>query len=69
MNNEGCKLLCEGLMQSIESHRLKLVEDGNYQAELQEKEAAMAFEIRRSIESTKTSKQQDDDLLDEDWYE
>jgi GTP-binding protein len=69
LNNEGCKLLCEGLMQSIESHRLKLVEDGNYQAELQEKEAAMAFEIRRSIESTKTSKQQDDDLLDEDWYE
>ena len=61
-------------MGSIESHRAMLLEDEDYRTELLEKEAAMAFEIRRTIESTKSAKLQDDDLvddelLDSDWEE
>ena len=61
-------------MCSIESHRARLLEDEDYQAELLEKEAAMAFEIRRTIESSKPAKLQDDELvneesLDDDWEE
>lgn len=69
INNSGCKELCNGLMESIEAHRLRLEEDEDYQAEQLEKDAAMAFEIRRSIESTKAAKRQADaeDLMDEDW--
>ncbi len=72
LNNDGCKPLCGALMRSIESHRLKLMNDENYRAELLEKEAAMAFEIRRSIEGTKISRQQNDDpandeALNDDW--
>lgn len=68
INNEGCRELCSALMQSIESHRLRLVEDEDYLAEQLEKDAAMAFEIRRSIENTKTGKHDadKDDLMDED---
>ncbi len=68
LNNAGCKDLCEALMTSIESHRQRLQGDEDYRAELAEKESAMAFEIRRTIESTKPAKPADDDLLDdEDW--
>jgi GTP-binding protein len=74
LNKLGCKDMCEGLMSSIESHRARLLEDDDYQAELLEKETAMAFEIRRTIESTKSAKLQgdelvDDELLDDDWEE
>lgn len=69
INNEGCEQLCSELMQSIESHRVRLAEDEDYLAEQQEKDAAMAFEIRRSIENTKKAKHEvdEDDLTDEDW--
>lgn len=70
LNSEGCKPLCDSLMQSIEAHKIKLQEDEEYRDELIQKEATMAFEIRRSIESSKPNKQKgdefDDDLLDDD---
>ena len=74
LNKLGCNDMCEDLMGSIESHRARLLEDEDYQALLLEKEAAMAFEIRRTIESTKSAKLQDDDLVDDelldgDWEE
>jgi GTPase len=74
LNNAGCREMCEGLMSSIESHRVQLAEDEDYRAQLLEKEAAMAFEIRRTIESTKPVRAQDDeldddDLFDDDWEE
>jgi GTP-binding protein len=74
LNKLGCKDMCEGLMGSIESHRARLLEDEDYQAQLSEKEAEMAFEIRRTIESSKSAKLQDDELvddefLDDDWEE
>ncbi len=64
LNKAGCVPLCEALMQSIEAHRVKLLDDEDYREGLLQKEAAMAFEIRRSIESTKTSRQQGDDLIE-----
>jgi len=69
LNNDGCKELCGELMSSIESHRESLLDDEAYLEQQNENEAAMAFEIRRSIENSKTSKQNDDeiDLDEEDW--
>ena len=61
-------------MGSIESHRARLLESEDYQAQLSEKEAKIAYEIRRTIESSKSAKLQDDELvddefLDDDWEE
>ena len=69
INNDGCGQLCSELMQSIESHRLMLLENEEYSAEQVEKDAAMSFEIRRSIENSKTMKREvdEDELMDEDW--
>jgi len=69
LNKEGCQALCDALMLSIEAHRLSLAEDEDYRASLSEKEAAMAFEIRRSIENSKPAKRKEEDLLDDDWEE
>ena len=56
-------------MTSIEEHRLRLIEDEDYRAQISEKEAAMAFEIRRSIEGTKVSRREADEIFDDDWEE
>lgn len=69
LNKEGCQALCDALMLSIEAHRLSLAEDEDYRESLAEKEAAMAFEIRRSIESSKPAKRKDEELFDDDWEE
>ena len=69
LNNAGCERLCDSLMSSIEEHRLRLKEDEDYRAELLERESAMAFEIRRSIEGSKSSRRDDDDDFDDDWDE
>lgn len=72
LNSEGCDKLCNDLMDSVEEHRQSLLDDEEYKEAQLEKEAAMAFEIRRSIEATKKSrnKHQEDDLEDEqDWDE
>jgi GTPase len=73
LSSAGCKALCEALMTSIETHRSMLLEDEEYCALQQENEAAMAFEIRRSIEATKSLKREDDvlfeDDMDDDWDE
>ncbi|NQV71301.1 MAG: 50S ribosome-binding GTPase, partial [Pseudohongiella sp.] len=73
LNNAGCESLCSALMQAIESHRQMLVEDKDYVAGQLEKEAAMAFEIRRSIENSKAARRERaednfvDELEDEEW--
>lgn len=69
LNNAGCQPLCEALMTSIEEHRLRLTEDEDYRAQLAEKEAAMAFEIRRSIEGSKASRREAEEVFDDDWEE
>ena len=67
INKQGCDELCKYLMESIESHRSKLLKDDDYKKELQQLEKDMAFEIRRTIRSTKPSKVADDDSLEEAW--
>ncbi len=72
LNKHGCDQLCSSLMQSIEDHRQKLIDDEEYRLQQESKEAAMAFEIRRSIESSKLPKGQDDEggldeELDQGW--
>ncbi|MDD9895168.1 MAG: Obg family GTPase CgtA [Gammaproteobacteria bacterium] len=67
INKQGCVELCHDLMQSIESHRKQMAEDEDYRESLAQLEKTMAFEIRRTTESTKTVKTTDDDYWDEDW--
>lgn len=66
LNNMGCQQLCEELMQAIEQHRLELREDEDYAAAQEEQEKSMAFEIRRTIEDSKTRKPMDEQIDDED---
>lgn len=68
LSGKGCDGLCEALMQSIEQHRQSLATDEDYRQQEKDREQAMAFEIRRSIEASKPAKKQvDDDWDDEDW--
>ena len=62
LNKQGCEELCNDLMRSIELHRQQLQEDEDYRTEQLALETAMAFEIRRSIENSKTGKSADIDL-------
>lgn len=71
IDKTGCEPLCEQLMQTIEAHREKLIEDESYSEQLEELERKMAFEIRASIEATRRKNREDaleDDYFeDEDW--
>lgn len=79
INKEGCRDLCEKLMDTIEIHRQKLKEDEEYAKHLKELERKMAFEIRATIEASRGRRKADDtdvgdeqseeELLDEDWDE
>lgn len=64
----GCDDLCENLMASIEEHRQRLQDDEEYTALQVEREEAMAFEIRRSIESSRQARRQQTEEI-EDWYD
>ena len=64
----GCNDLCENLMASIEEHRQRLLDDEEYTALQLEREEAMAFEIRRSIESSRQARRQQTEEI-EDWYD
>jgi GTP-binding protein len=67
LNKEGCTDLCQALMGSIERHRQRLQDDEAYYEQQQALESVMAFEIRRSIEQSKQSRQVDESVFDEDW--
>lgn len=67
LNHSGCDNLCEALMKAIETHRLLLAEKEEYQQAQEQQEAAMAFEIRRSIESSKSGNADADKVRSEDW--
>jgi GTP-binding protein len=64
----GCNDLCENLMASIEEHRQRLLDDEEYTALQLEREEAMAFEIRRSIESSRQARRRQTEEI-EDWYD
>ena len=67
LNREGCDDLCQKLMVSIENHRELMVEDEDYQVKQDALEAVMAFEIRRTIENSKSPKSADNEIGEEDW--
>lgn len=56
INGLGCDELCNALMDEIIIHRERLVEDEDYAAAQESLEAEMAFEIRRTIESSKAAR-------------
>jgi len=65
----GCPQLCEKLMQSIEDHRKRLLNDEDYVKARAELEQAMAFEISQSIELARERRQaaQEGDDFDLEW--
>lgn len=67
LSGDGCRQLCETLMTSIAEHRQRLAEDAEYRLTEKQREATMAFEIRRSIEASKPVKPKDDEWLDDEW--
>ena len=69
LNREGCDDLCQKLMVSIENHRELMVEDEDYQVKQDALEAVMAFEIRRTIENSKSPKSADNEIGEEDFEE
>ena len=56
LNKAGCAELCRALMDSVELHRRQLIKDENYREEQRCNEEKMAFEIRRSIGRSLSSK-------------
>ena len=71
LNSEGCDQLCARLMDSIEAHRARLKADDACRELYREREQAMAFEIRRSIENARArrrGKSEEKFELD-DWYD
>ncbi len=71
ISGEGCPDLCQAIMVSVEEHRKRLLEDPDYQELQAELDREMEYEIRKSIESTRGSRDEtdDDDMLDDDLEE
>ena len=70
-NREGCDQLCARLMDSIEAHRARIKADEAYLELHREREQAMAFEIRRSIENSHARRRgkSEEKLELDDWYD
>ena len=70
-NREGCDQLCARLMDSIEAHRARIKTDEAYLELHREREQAMAFEIRRSIENSHARRRgkSEEKLELDDWYD
>lgn len=70
ISGDGCSGLCQAIMVSVEEHRKRLLEDPDYQEAQAELDREMEYEIRKSIESNRASRQaDDDDMLDDDLEE
>ena len=71
LNSEGCDQLCARLMDSIEAQRARIKTDEAYRALHREREQAMAFEIRRSIENSRARRRgkPEEKLELDDWYD
>ncbi|MDA0805172.1 MAG: Obg family GTPase CgtA [Proteobacteria bacterium] len=71
INGQGCDELCNALMDEIIIHRERLLNDEEYAETQQALEAEMAFEIRRTIESSKAARRalraQAEADFDDDW--
>lgn len=71
LNSEGCDQLCAQLMDSIEAYRARIKIDEAYCELHREREQAMAFEIRRSIENSRARRRgkSEEKLELDDWYD
>ena len=71
LNSEGCDQLCARLMDSIEAHRARIKADEAYLELHREREQAMAFEIRHSIENSRARRRgkSEEKLELDDWYD
>ena len=71
LSGDGCDELCQQLMVTIETHRKKLLEEDDYKEKIEELEQQMAFEIRQSIQASKSARKKDVDEVDDfdDWDE
>ena len=71
LSSEGCDQLCTKLMDSIETHRARIKADEAYRELHREREQAMAFEIRRSIENSRARRRSksEEKLELDDWYD
>ncbi|MBL6804281.1 MAG: Obg family GTPase CgtA [Pseudomonadales bacterium] len=71
INGQGCDELCNALMDEIIIHRERLLTDEEYAETQQALEAEIAFEIRRTIESSKAARRalraQAEADFDDDW--
>jgi GTPase len=68
LTGQGCNELCQLLMEAIESHRQRLLEDDEYRQQLEALEQAMAFEIRSSIAASRPVKPTaTEDDFDDEW--
>ncbi len=66
LKKTGCSELCKALMDSVELHRRQLFKDENYREEQRCNGEKMAFEIRRSIGGSLSSKIVDEAVRNED---
>ena len=66
LKKTGCSELCKALMDSVELHRRQLFKDENYREEQRCNGEKMAFEIRRSIGGSLSSKIADEAARNED---
>ena len=66
LKKTGCSELCKALMDSVELHRRQLFKDENYREEQRCNGEKMAFEIRRSIGGSLSSKIVDEAARNED---
>ncbi len=71
LSSEGCDQLCARLMDSIEAHRARIKADEAYLELHREREQAMAFEIRHSIENSRARRRgkSEEKLELDDWYD
>ncbi len=65
----GCPELCQQVMVSVEEHRRLLLEDADYQQLQKDLDEEMEYEIRKSIEKSRTSKNDSEDSLDFDDFQ
>ncbi len=65
ISGEGCPILCQEIMASVESHRERLRDDPDYQEVQAEFDRDMEYEIRKSIEKSKAARRAMQDALED----
>lgn len=69
IDGSGCERLCQDIMRSVELHRERLAQDPDYLEQHKLNDHQMEFEIRSSIERSRTRRADDEDLDDFDDFD